>query len=82
MNNLLQLHLEFRQIHLGQYLLVCRWLPAGPCVRLLVVTPPFVLDDDTDNRVIECAVTAQAQFLVTGDAQHLLPLGSHARGLQ
>lgn len=27
-----------------------------------------------DNRVLECAVTAHAEFLVTGDKRHLLPL--------
>lgn len=30
--------------------------------------------DDADNRVLECAVTARADFLVTGDKRHLLPL--------
>lgn len=27
-----------------------------------------------DNRVLECAITAQADYLVTGDTKHLLPL--------
>lgn len=44
-----------------------------PTERLTVVQ-----NDDSDNRVIECAVTAKAQFLVTGDTKHLLPLASHA----
>ena len=30
-----------------------------------------------DNRILDCAVAAQADFLVTGDARHLLPLGEH-----
>ncbi len=33
-------------------------------------------DDPTDNRVLECALAAGAEFLVTGDKKHLLPLGS------
>lgn len=30
-----------------------------------------------DNRVLECAVAASADYLVTGDRRHLLPLGEH-----
>lgn len=33
-------------------------------------------DDPTDNRILECALAANAEFLVTGDKKHLLPLGS------
>ena len=29
-----------------------------------------------DNRILECALAARADFLVTGDRAHLLPLGS------
>ena len=28
----------------------------------------------SDNRILECAVTAKANYLVTGDKKHLLPL--------
>ena len=36
-----------------------------------------VIDDDpTDNRILECALAAGAEFVVTGDKKHLLPLGS------
>ena len=30
-----------------------------------------------DNRVLECAVAASADYLVTGDRRHLLPIGEH-----
>jgi putative PIN family toxin of toxin-antitoxin system len=30
--------------------------------------------DDADNRILECAVEAKAEYIVTGDAHHLLPL--------
>ena len=30
-----------------------------------------------DNRILDCAAAAGADFLVTGDARHLLPLGEH-----
>ncbi len=30
-----------------------------------------------DNRILECALAASADFLVTGDRRHLLPLGEH-----
>ena len=35
-----------------------------------------VLDDDADNRVLECGVAARADAIVTGDKQ-MLKLGSH-----
>ena len=34
------------------------------------------LDDDPDNRILECAVSAGASAIVTGD-RHLLRLGSY-----
>jgi len=42
-----------------------------PGERVTVVT---AVDDD--NRILECALAAQAEFLVTGDREHLLPLGT------
>ena len=41
--------------------------------------PPATADAD-DEMFIECAVTAQADFLVTGDKSHLLKL-KHAGGI-
>jgi uncharacterized protein len=43
-----------------------------PIERIIVVTA-----NDDDNRILECAAAAQAEFLVTGDKEHLLPLGSY-----
>lgn len=43
-----------------------------PTQRLRVVTRK-----DSDNRVIECAVTANAEFIITGDRRDLLPLRSY-----
>lgn len=34
-----------------------------------------------DNRILECAVEASADYLVTGDRRHLLPLEEH-RGVR
>lgn len=46
-----------------------------------VVEPTRTVDavphDPTDNRILECAVHARADFLVTGDKRHLLPLGTY-----
>lgn len=42
-----------------------------------LITPEERLDvspDEPDNRYIECAVAGEAEFLVTGDKRHLLPL--------
>lgn len=36
-----------------------------------------VAGDDSDNRILACAVDAKADFLVTGDKRHLLPLGRY-----
>lgn len=45
-----------------------------------VHTPPPSLDviaeDPADNRILECAVAAAADVVVTGDSRHLLPLRS------
>ncbi|MBF8298199.1 MAG: PilT protein domain protein [candidate division NC10 bacterium] len=43
-----------------------------PTERIAVVTA-----NDDDNRILECGAAAQAEFLVTGDKEHLLPLGSY-----
>ena len=48
---------------------------------LVLVTPhdvPRVVTDDVDDdHVIAAAVAARAQFIVTGDRAHLLPIGTH-----
>ena len=36
----------------------------------------LVAAKDADNRILECAVAARADYLVTGDKEHLLPLRS------
>jgi putative PIN family toxin of toxin-antitoxin system len=36
----------------------------------------LVVAKDDDNRILECALAAQAEYLVTGDTKHLLPLRS------
>src|SRR3990172_6294046 len=47
-----------------------------PTVRLQVIPT-----DESDNRILECAVEAHADFLVTGDQHHLLPLKQY-KGIQ
>ena len=42
-----------------------------PTRRLRVIAK-----DETDNRVLECALEAKAHCLITGDKNHLLPLKS------
>jgi putative PIN family toxin of toxin-antitoxin system len=45
------------------------------------VTPLQTVDvikaDPSDNRILECAITAQSDFIVSGDTRHVLPLGSY-----
>jgi putative PIN family toxin of toxin-antitoxin system len=35
-----------------------------------------VTNDADDDPIIECAVVGRAQYIVTGDKRHLLPMGS------
>ena len=46
-----------------------------------VIEPPrleeVIEGGHPDNRVLECAVAANADYLVTGDRRHLLPIGEH-----
>lgn len=50
--------------------------------RVATVIDPEPLADavpggHADNRILDCAAAAGADFLVTGDQRHLLPLGEH-----
>ena len=46
-----------------------------------VIEPPrlseVIKGGHADNRILECAVEASAEYLVTGDRRHLLPLEEH-----
>ena len=39
--------------------------------------PELIEGGHADNRILECAVAANADYLVTGDRRHLLPIGEH-----
>lgn len=41
----------------------------SPASRLSVIK-----EDETDNRVLECAVVREVDYIVSGDKQHILPL--------
>jgi len=43
-----------------------------PTERVNVITTK-----EADNRILECALAAQAEYLVTGDKKHLLPLKTY-----
>jgi putative PIN family toxin of toxin-antitoxin system len=50
----------------------------GPTATVLRPPPTLhLLDDEPDNRILECAIAAQAEFVVSGDC-HLLTLKHHA----
>ncbi len=38
------------------------------------VSLSVIRNDVSDNRILECAVAGDAQYIVTGDKNHLLPL--------
>ena len=39
--------------------------------------PEVIEGGHADNRILECAVEAAADYLITGDRRHLLPLEEH-----
>ena len=39
--------------------------------------PELIEDGHADNRILECAVATNADYLITGDRRHLLPIGEH-----
>ncbi len=47
--------------------------------RASIIDPPRFVSlievEHGDNRILECAVHASADYLVTGDRKHLLPVG-------
>lgn len=43
--------------------------------------PDAITGDPDDDLVLECAVLADAQIVVSGDRRHLLPVGEH-RGVR
>ncbi len=50
--------------------------------RIATVVAPktkvnIVKDDDADNRILECAVDGQADYIITGDKKHLRPLSKY-----
>jgi len=60
---------------------ITRLLKAIARAGAVIKTRPHlhVLADEPDNRILECAVAAEADFIVTGD-RHLLPL-KHFRNI-
>jgi len=38
------------------------------------ITISVIREKEDDNRILECAVAAQAHYLVTGDTKHIQPL--------
>jgi uncharacterized protein len=46
-------------------------------LNTLIVTSRYISlikNDETDNRIIECAIEGNAQYIISGDKRHLLPL--------
>ena len=42
--------------------------------------PAVVEGNEADNLILGCAVEISADYLITGDRRHLLPLGKHGSG--
>ena len=46
---------------------ICRLIRPEQIIKI-------IKSDDSDNRILECAVAAKADYIITGDKKHLLPL--------
>ena len=55
-----------------------RWLLTVAEIVPDTPAPRVVPNDPKDDPIIAAAVTAKADYLVTGDRAHLLPIGEHA----
>lgn len=62
---------RFTKRQTGERVTVIRRMAAlvEPAERIALVAAK-----DDDNRILECAMAARADYLVTGDKEHLLPL--------
>ena len=59
----------------------CRTLEKAATVIDPRRSPDVIEANEADNGILECAVEASADFLITGDRRHLLPLEKH-RGVR
>lgn len=64
-----KLELSFHETEVACQTLKRAALFTEPCEHIKIVK-----EKDSDNRILECAVAAKADLLVTGDTKHLLPL--------
>jgi putative PIN family toxin of toxin-antitoxin system len=52
------------------------------CEKAIMVNPDIkisiIQDDLTDNKFLECAVAGKADYIISGDKKHVLPLGEYA----
>ena len=55
----------------------CRTLEKAASVIEPRRLPDVIEANEADNRILECATEASAEYLVTGDRRHLLPLEEH-----
>jgi putative PIN family toxin of toxin-antitoxin system len=56
-------------------------IKAKTCSIRPKVKVSVVKEKDDDNRILECAIEGNAQYLISGDKKHLLPLKQH-RGIK
>ena len=61
---------ELRQLQ-HDILGYAHFVTPGPALEVITADP-------SDNRILECAVAAGSDFIVSGDVRHILPLGSYA----
>ena len=54
-----------------------RALDAAATVVEPQILPEVIDGGHADNRILECAAAVSADYLVTGDRRHLLPLGEY-----
>jgi hypothetical protein len=64
----------------GTVMAASSWDEAGRCIGLYRDGQPNENDPD-DEMILECGLAAEADFIVSGDKKHLLPLGEF-QGIQ
>ena len=69
----LMIKLSVPEKEIGRYLFFFKNISV---ITYPIIRVDHVKADPDDNRVLECALAAGADLVVTGDKKHLLPIGS------
>lgn len=60
---------DISQINRALNLIRAKAIEVNPSIKLTVVK-----EKDSDNRILECAVEGEVDYIISGDKRHILPL--------